>query len=669
MKIKQKITALAGFIILVTTSITVYTNYVGKHNTLHTVTEKQLARYHDIFWELIESDAQALQKLLTVLTSNPHLVDSFLSANREQLLADSKPVFNKLKQQFDINHFYFINKQGKVHLRVHKPSDYGDILNRATYLQAKETGKIGKGIEMGQNFFSLRVVMPVFKNNQIAGYFELGQEIDHLVKAFKKITHADISMWANRQYAEEKKLTKMFNNVNNWYQIMASDADLHNDFMSTFSARAETEIPPDSEKAVKDSEYAFQSLAFKDAFGKEVGILVISNDITAQKKELYSYMISIFSITIAVLILIFGITIYLSNSIIQPLRNASAILKDISEGEDEGNLTRRLDIEHNDEVGELAENFNNFVSKIKGIVDLVIQSSSSLALESQRMLTSMEEATQQVLDQQQEVDQIAEAIQSLALTHNDITQHAIMAVSSADTSNQRATEGQTLVRRTIDANKEMITEIDNISDAIQQFVQDGKNIGEVVTVINGIAEQTNLLALNAAIEAARAGESGRGFAVVADEVRSLSLSIQNEIQEIKQQTDNLRTRSNNAVTVMQHGRNKTELSVELTSELGESLESITNSVATIVQFNEKIANVTEDENQQINIIDNNINKVRQVTNTMSETVMYASKTAQEFEIMAMQLQSLVQQFLVSNKTTDNSVTDKPDTENNDIELF
>ena len=120
---------------------------------------------------------------------------------------------------------------------------------------------------------------------------------------------------------------------------------------------------------------------------------------------------------------------------------------------------------------------------------------------------------------------------------------------------------------------------------------------------------------------------------------------------------------------MQQGRKKTELSVELTSELGESLESITNSVATIVQFNEKIANVTEDENQQINIIDNNINKVRQVTNTMSETVMYASKTAQEFEIMAMQLQSLVQQFLVSNKTTDNSVTDKPDTENNDIELF
>ena len=124
----------------------VYTNYIGKHNTLHAVTEKQLARYNGIFWGQVDSDAVSLEKLLTVMTNDPDLVNTFISADREQLLALSKPIFEKLKQQFDITHFYFIDSQGKVLLRAHQPSNHGDILERATYLQEKKTGKLGKGI-------------------------------------------------------------------------------------------------------------------------------------------------------------------------------------------------------------------------------------------------------------------------------------------------------------------------------------------------------------------------------------------------------------------------------------------------------------------------------------------------------------------------------------------
>ncbi|MCW8854330.1 MAG: methyl-accepting chemotaxis protein [Gammaproteobacteria bacterium] len=674
MKIQQKISSLAGVIILIMTALTIYTNYTGKHNTLHAISEKQLTRYNDVFWGLIDSEADSLETALTALVSNSGLVNTFLTSHREQLLADSKPLFEKLREQFDITHFYFIDRDGKVLLRVHAPDDYGDVLQRVTYLQAKETGKPGKGIEMGKNFFSLRVVMPVYKDKEIVGYFELGQELDHIIDSFKNITHADVSMWVSRQYAQQKHLDNMFQNTNDWHQVMASNVDSHNDFMKTISSKPETGTTTDIEMMFNKSSYAIQTLPFKDAFNTEAGVIMISNDISDQRQELFDYMKTIMAITTAILALIFAITLYLSGYIIRPLRNASALLKDISEGENEGNLTKRLEVESSDEVGELAENFNKFVIKIKKIVDLVIASSTSLAEESQRMLSSMKEATQQVLEQQQEVDQIADAIQSLVHTHADITQHAITAASSAETSNQHATEGQKLVSRTIKANREMITEIENISLAIQQFVQDGKNIGEVVTVINGIAEQTNLLALNAAIEAARAGESGRGFAVVADEVRSLSLSIQNEIQEIQQQTDNLRIRSNNAVTVMQNGQNKIESSAELTSELGKSLELIAGSVETIVQFNEKIANVTEEENQHINTINDNINNVRQVSNTMSETVIYASKTAQEFESMAIQLQSLVQQFLTSHNKTDSTSgkqegSETSEIKHDDIELF
>ena len=676
MKIKQKITVLASVINIIMVAVILITNYQGKYNTLHEEIHNRHERFNKIFWNQVDADAISLEKTLTALTSNANLVNTFLSRDRQKLLNDSQPLFEKLKTQFDITHFYYIDTQGEVLLRVHKPSEYGDILKRATYLQAKKTGRLGKGIEMGKNYFSLRVVMPVYKNNELIGYFELGQELYHLIDAFKKITHADISMWVSSEYAKTHKVVKNFKQVNGWHQVMASDETLHHDVMNHFSTSSELKSNSHFEIEISNSEYGVNTVAFKDAYNKDAGIIIISDIITSQHTEINNYMIKILIISFIIMSILFAITLYLSRTIIRPLNNASDILKDISEGENEGSLDQRLKVEFNDEVGILAKNFNKFITKIKGIVDLVIESSSSLAQESKRMLTSMDEATRQVIEQQQEIEQISEATHSLALTHNDITQHAVSAASAAKISNQRATEGQQLVVRTINANKEMISEIDNISTAIQQFVQDGENIGKVVSVINNIAEQTNLLSLNAAIEAARAGESGRGFAVVADEVRSLSLNIQSEIQEIQQQTNSLKERSNNAVTAMNHGRDKIESSVELTNELGNSLESITDSVATILQYNEKIAAVTEDENQHINNINNNIDRVKTVTNTMSETVIYASRTAQEFESMAIQLQSLVQQFLISKQTAHNETTttmgtaeNSPDKANSDIELF
>ena len=644
MNIKKKIISLTSIITLILVFMMVYTNYSGQNNTLHSVTEDQLTRYNDIFWEQVDSDAKSLEKLLTVLTSNQALVNTFLSADRDQLLAESKPIFDKIKQQFDITHFYFIDKEGKVFLRVHNPPKHGDKLKRATYLQAEKTGKLGKGVEMGKKYFSLRVVMPVYQKGEIVGYFELGEELDHLVNGFKKLTHADISMWVSDQYAQNKKLTKVFENVNDWYRVMASDNSLHNSLMTSAAANLKESATSVFNSTFSDSEYSVKTFPFNDAFGNEAGVLMIANDITVQKSEFTSYMITISIIALVILLAALGITIYLGSSITRPLQNANAMLKDISEGE--GDLTKRLVVESKDEVGELASNFNNFMQKLQTIIGELAGTAVQLSTSSEELSLSAQAANKEIIQQTMETEQVATAINEMSATVQEVSRNANSAAAAADEADKQSVEGQNIVQTTIKAIKDLASDVDRSAEVIGKLKTESVGIGSVLDVIKGIAEQTNLLALNAAIEAARAGEQGRGFAVVADEVRSLAQRTKESTQEIEQMIASLQQGANNAEEVMNQSRVRATETVEQTSSADGALLSITQSVASIRDMNTQIATASEEQSsvaEEINVNVNNIQQISQQTMTDSENTM---NSCHELASLGEKLQHIVGQFKI-----------------------
>ena len=642
MKIRKKIFTLSSGIAVALICLMIASNYIGEKQTFQNISTGQLKAYNNIFWEQVDGDAVSMEKVLTALTQDKTLVDTFISADRDALLALSQPTFDRLKKDFDITHFYFIDKQGKVFLRVHNPPKHSDQLSRATYLQARDTKNVGKGIEMGKKYFSLRVVMPVYHNNEHIGYFELGEEMDHLIESFKKITGADISMWISGKYATSKNLTEVFEGVNGWYRVMASDVEQQNSLMNLSAPKLAEQDLNMFESEFKGVPLNSQAFTFKDAFQTDAGIVFITNDISSAKSSFTSFMSLIVIVGVVMLLAALGVTYILARSITHPLNNATTMLKDISEGE--GDLSKRLDINTNDEVGELADSFNRFVDKLQATIKEIAQSSIHVSTSSEGLSLTAQSASQTAAKQQVETEQVATAINQMSATVQEVAQNAGDAANAADHADRESIAGKTIVQKTIESINSLAKDVENSADVIAKLKLESENIGTVLDVIKGIAEQTNLLALNAAIEAARAGEQGRGFAVVADEVRTLAQRTQESTREIERMIDGLQMGASNAEEVMSLSRQRAKETVDQASDAGNSLNAITESVSTIKQMNIQIAAAAEEQSSVANEINRSITNIQSIAQQSSDGSGETMRASQELANWGEDLQRIVNQF-------------------------
>ncbi|MET0377999.1 MAG: methyl-accepting chemotaxis protein, partial [Spongiibacteraceae bacterium] len=261
---------------------------------------------------------------------------------------------------------------------------------------------------------------------------------------------------------------------------------------------------------------------------EEMGIAKTERE-NAQKTYDQSFMLLVgINVGAVVIMVLFGF--WVSRSISRPLGILRAAIETAERSRD---LSVRIDIDSQDEIGQVAKAYQAMMSRFSTIIGDVRDTSAHLTEYAAQLASTTELTREGVAVQTRETDQVATATTEMTHAIEEVSRNAHQAADAANNANQETEKGNRVLESAIGAIHSLSERIDAAGQVIRRVETDSAAIGSVLDVIRGIAEQTNLLALNAAIEAARAGEQGRGFAVVADEVRSLAQRTQESTQEIQ----------------------------------------------------------------------------------------------------------------------------------------
>ncbi|WP_417702499.1 methyl-accepting chemotaxis protein [Pseudomonas sp.] len=360
--------------------------------------------------------------------------------------------------------------------------------------------------------------------------------------------------------------------------------------------------------------------------------------------EFRAQAVKAMSIGLLIALLLTGLVVLITRSIVQPLQAAVDAMASISSGE--GDLTRNLDTHGRDELTALATYFNAFTAKLRHVIQQMLDSAGSLDQAARSLGDISSEAQRHSQQQAQQMELVATAVNEVTYGVQDVAKNAEHASSEMHTAEDQASQGQQNIEASLRQIDQLSGTIDKAVEVIQSLASESTQIGSVLEVIRSIAEQTNLLALNAAIEAARAGEQGRGFAVVADEVRLLAQRTQTSTAEIQGMIERLQGNSEAAVKVINESSRASQLTVEQASQAGESLAQIAQSLRNLTGLNASIASATLQQSHVVEDINQNVTQTAALAHNTAEAAEQSNAASQHLKQLADQLNRLLGQFRV-----------------------
>lgn len=406
--------------------------------------------------------------------------------------------------------------------------------------------------------------------------------------------------------------------------------------------------------------------------GDFYGAMVLTYDLNALSPTLVRDMIINNTLYFIMYLIGIAIIIFIIKKSLKPLDDVAAALEEIKDGE--GDLTQKIEVESDDEVGYVAGLFNQFLDQLSSMIRTVISSSAhishsstemtnastSLASVAQDQAASIEETSSAMEEIKATIDSVFETtkqqaemagdnrklMEFLSESINSINKTAQNASRMADDTYKYAIDGEQVLGQTVAGMKEI--------------TESSSRIKEIVTIINDISDQINLLSLNASIEAARAGEHGRGFAVVAEEIAKLAdqtAGSTGEINKLIQESNNRVEMGSNLVSktadslrlIITNVKSTAELMEQIARssvELDENSKRAANNAARVNRMSEEISSMMQEQSISSNEIIKAIDRINDVTQSVASGSEELAASAEELASQSELLDDLVKKFRI-----------------------
>ena len=311
-----------------------------------------------------------------------------------------------------------------------------------------------------------------------------------------------------------------------------------------------------------------------------------------------------------------------------------------------GDLTQRIPIKEDNELGEIAADINEFVHELQTIVQHTRIRSTKLAAAAIQLSSSSASVLDSTSQQNDATSSVAASVEQFSVSIDQVSDNATQAEEKAALSGQLSITGSREVLGTISEIRKIQDVVTDASKQMQALGDQARDISGIVNVIKEVADQTNLLALNAAIEAARAGEQGRGFAVVADEVRKLAERTTASTVEISEMVSSIQQSTAAATHTMSEGNDLVTQGVRKIESAGRSIEEINVSSGQVVGSISDISQSLREQRIAGAEIAKNIERIAQMTEAGRNSASEVSCAARELEALAEELNREVEKFRV-----------------------
>ncbi|WPC76215.1 methyl-accepting chemotaxis protein [Vibrio porteresiae] len=332
----------------------------------------------------------------------------------------------------------------------------------------------------------------------------------------------------------------------------------------------------------------------------------------------------------------------LINYLFRPILRLRQTIFDLSRGE--ADLTQRLPVESDDELGQISSAVNEFIGNLHSMMTQVRDISSSLAVNSDRLKEQSRRNSQTVESHVLETEQVVTAIEEMNSTVEAMALDTTNTAELTHSANMVAEESKQYMQRAQLTVHALINEVEKAATDVESMSAEADNIQEILSVIGDIAEQTNLLALNAAIEAARAGDQGRGFAVVADEVRKLASRTKSSTKEIENALNSLLAGTQQVVKSMSTTKFRCQEAADGTGAVATSLDTMTTSIEDINNLSTQIATATEEQRSVTHELSRNMTAISEMVGEIDKGGKVTQTEAEELAIVNGQLIKIVNRF-------------------------